>query len=314
MEQTQAAKNTPARIRAPLVLIIDDQEWSTRSIESILAPNGFAVMRAYTARKGLERALFHGPDILVIDLDLPDQDGFALCRDLRQHPRVGAITPILLTTSETASRQDRLEAYRAGAWDLISYPIDAEVLVPKLHAYVEAKFEADRLRDLGLVDEESGLYNVRGLERRAQELSSWAYRQHSALACVVIAPRAAQASPEIPAATLGRVSRQLRDVGRVSDVIGRLGQDGFAVLAPGADAEGAVKLAERFAGALKRALADEGVDATVDLRAGYDAVSDARETPAMAHDLLTNAIIAFRRSRNGRGNGDWIKPFGAKEA
>ena len=42
--------------RPPVVLIVDDQEWSTRSLESVLAPDGYAVMRAYTATAGLERA------------------------------------------------------------------------------------------------------------------------------------------------------------------------------------------------------------------------------------------------------------------
>ena len=61
--------------RPPIVLIVDDQEWTLRSLETFLAPNGFAVMRAFTGAKGFERAVAHTPDIVVIDADLPDMTG-----------------------------------------------------------------------------------------------------------------------------------------------------------------------------------------------------------------------------------------------
>jgi CheY-like chemotaxis protein len=52
---------------APLVLIANDQEWSARSLESILGPNGYAVVRAYTGQQALERARTSQPDIIILD-------------------------------------------------------------------------------------------------------------------------------------------------------------------------------------------------------------------------------------------------------
>src|SRR5207249_5231681 len=57
-------ENAPSR-RPPLVLIVSNQEWSSRSLETILAPNGYAVLRAYTAASAMARARGAQPDIIV---------------------------------------------------------------------------------------------------------------------------------------------------------------------------------------------------------------------------------------------------------
>jgi diguanylate cyclase (GGDEF)-like protein len=293
------------RTHPPVVLIIDDQEWSTRSLESILAPSGFAVMRAYTAKKGLERVRTHATDAVFVDLTLPDDDGLHVCRTLRDDPQVGPGTPVFITTPERPTRSQRLDAFRAGAWDVLGYPIDAEELVLRLDAYVQAKFQMDRLREEGMIDPLTGLYNLRGLERRVEELCSWAYRERQPLACVVFAPRAADSDDEQATAHLvNDVTAAFRKSGRISDVIGRLGRTEIAVLAPSTGAEGATKLAARLAEAIG---ASGPVPGGIDLRAGYDAVPNVREHPSEARDLLTRATMALRKARTN-GNG-WLQRF-----
>lgn len=71
------------------------------------------------------------------------------------------------------------------AWEFVGLPLDAQELLLKLDSYVKAKFEADRNREQGLVDRDTGLYNEKGLLRRATEMGSDAYRHNRALACVV---------------------------------------------------------------------------------------------------------------------------------
>ncbi len=293
------------RSRPPVVLIVDDQEWSTRSLESILAPSGFAVMRAYNAKSGFERALAHLPDAIFVDVTLPDGSGLELCRTLRDEALIGPETPIFTTSPERPTRALRLDSLRAGAWDILGYPIDGEELVLRLDAYVQAKFAADRLREEGLIDPVTGLYNLHGLERRMAELSSWAYRERRPLSCVVFAPVDTADEEEQAVAHLVRqVAGTFRQSGRISDVIGRLGKTEIAILAPSTDRAGAVKLAER----LKQAIAEAGpVPGGIELRAGYDAVADARESAPEARELLVRATIALRKARvNG---GPWMQPF-----
>ena len=291
--------------RPPIVLIIDDQEWSTRSLESILAPSGFAVMRAFTGKQGLERAQIHAPDAVFVDATLPDADGLDVCRQLREAPGIGPETPIIITSPDRPSRTRRLDALRAGAWDVISYPLDAEEMVLRLDAFVQAKFATERSRDHGLIDPLTGLYNLRGLERRADELASWAYREARALACVVFAPLTPVEEDETAVLQeLRKIAETFRSNGRISDVIGRLGKTEIAVLAPSTDAKGAIRLAERLGEAVRAA---GPVPEALDMRAGFDAIENVRERPADAKDLLLHATVALRKSK---ANGEaWIQAF-----
>ena len=63
------------RSAQPVVLIANDQEWSARSIESILSPNGFRVVRAYTGHQALERAFETNPHVIILDAQMPDMHG-----------------------------------------------------------------------------------------------------------------------------------------------------------------------------------------------------------------------------------------------
>jgi diguanylate cyclase (GGDEF)-like protein len=266
-------------------------------------------MRAYTAKQGFDRVRRHTPDALFIDVSLPDGDGLEMCRTLREDPSIGAGTPIIMTSPERPTRIQRLAAFRAGAWDVLGYPIDAEELVLRIDAYVQAKCDADRLSAQGLIDPTTGLYNLRGLERRIEEMSSWAYRQRQALACVVFSPRESDQDDDHAVAKLvHEVAEAFRRGGRVSDVIGRLGNTEIAVIAPSTDADGAIRLAERLAKVIE---SSGPVPGGIDLRAGYDAVEDVREHPVEAKDLLVRATLALRRSK-ANGNG-WIASFNDRD-
>src|SRR2546426_11798830 len=98
--------------RPAVILIATKQEWATRSLESILAPRGYIVLRSYTARRTLERVLRDRPDIIVLDAQLADANGDDLCRALRTRHIVGDGTPILLTLPRPATR--RSEERRVG--------------------------------------------------------------------------------------------------------------------------------------------------------------------------------------------------------
>src|SRR5687768_18605166 len=66
--------------RPPLVLIGIDQEWGARSLDSLLAANGFAVLRAHTGAQTLELAITARPDAVILDWKLADLDGVEVCR------------------------------------------------------------------------------------------------------------------------------------------------------------------------------------------------------------------------------------------
>jgi len=175
------------RAGLPLVLLAGDHPDDTNWLRNLLEPAGYAVLREPSGRYALERARGTEPDVIIVDAELPDMAGVELCRLLRADPRVSSSTPLLLAFREHASREQRTAALRAGAWECIAPPHEADEILLKIGAYVRAKLDADRARAEGLLDPITGLYNRQGLARRARELGSQAFREHGALACVVIA-------------------------------------------------------------------------------------------------------------------------------
>lgn len=291
--------------RPPLVLIANDQEWSARSLESILTPEGYAVLRAFTGRQALERARTAQPDLAVIDCQLPDIDGLEVCRRLREDPRFADTTPIIVTTAGPSGRAQRLEAYRAGAWEFLGQPLDGEALLLKIGTYLRSKVAVDDERNRSLIDEGTGLYSRRGLALRAREIGSEAYRHSHPLACVVFTPvvegDGEEESTVVPDQDEGHrlgqdVGTLFRKAGRVSDAIGRLGPKEFAIIAPATDDRGVLQMVDRLRKAIEsEPVGTNGHTGRVKLKAGYCVVADFREAALEATELLLRATTALRQ-------------------
>ena len=138
---------------SPLVLIANDQEWTARAIESILAAKGYRVLRTFTAQETLKLARVVDPDLVILDQQLPDFSGVEVCSQLRADERFGAALPIIITTAGPSGRQQRLAANEAGAWEFFGQPLDAESLLHKISVYLASYLAVKRLRHGALIDE-----------------------------------------------------------------------------------------------------------------------------------------------------------------
>ena len=290
----------------PLILVANDQEWSARSLESILAPHGYEVLRAFTGAQTLESARTAAPDLIILDAQLPDMHGFDVCRILREEAPVGATTPIVMTTSGPSGRAQRLEAYRSGAWEFLGQPLDGEALLLKLRTFIQAKVESDNMRDRSLLDEATGLYNMKGLTRRAREIGAIAVRRKQPLSAVVLAadPGADELEYVPTADRLGQVFRQR---GRASDAIARLSGTEFAVIAPETGDTQVRQMLDRFDRTAAAEATDEAGNA-VRIRAGYCAVANFADSEVDAIELLLRATTALRDLREGGGK-DRVRAF-----
>src|SRR5207248_1612527 len=84
---------------------------------------------------------------------------------------------VMMITATPATKQQRLAALEAGAWDYLSVLLDPEEVTLKVDALARLKFDMERVLEESAVDPASGLYTPRGLERRARELASDATRR-----------------------------------------------------------------------------------------------------------------------------------------
>jgi diguanylate cyclase (GGDEF)-like protein len=242
------------------------------------------------------------PDAVLLDIRMPDIDGLEVCAVLREKVAPGLLLPLIVFTSGSSARAERLSALRAGAWEFCSQPLDGEVLLHKLRTYVETKRAADRTRDDSLVDQATGLYNLRGLSRRAREIGADSSRRRAPLTCVALLAdtdpplQYGERQEEVTARVVTQLAAVCRRSGRASDAIGRLGRSDFAVIAPDTDAMGAVCLVDRLRTSIEAAPIEvDGVERRMRVRAGYCTVSNFAESSVDAIEMLMRATTALRR-------------------
>jgi PleD family two-component response regulator len=296
-------ETTAQTSRPPLILVVDDQEWSARAFESVLSPHGYSVIRCRSARQTLDHIKTISPDALLIKSDLPDLPGSELCRALRNYAHVGPTTPIFIAVAAPMRRPQRLEAVRAGAWDLINLPLDADEFLLRLGVYIRSKFEADRAHEESLLDLSSGLYSIRGLLRVVRELSLDAYRHQSPIACAVIGPedewtaRTARSAESEPGRAADQLVRLMHRVARGSDPIGRLSPTEFVVIAPHTTTDGVMRMAHRLHEAAEQfAVQDEGVSG-LKIRIGCYAIDNFQDAVIEPAEILVRATSALRRAQ-----------------
>lgn len=302
--------------RPPVVLVADDQEWSVRSIESVLGPRGYAVLRAYTGKQALALARSARPDALLVDYRMPDMGGAEVCATLRADPRFPLTVPLIVMAAGSDSRAHRLDAYRAGAWEVCAEPLDVEVLLHKLDRFLEAKFFADQVRDQALIDPDTGLYNLRGFARRAREIGADVSRRRDRISCLAFAPTpeslvSTDTESDVETSLASYLGGVCRKSTRLSDVVGRVGPAEYAVLAPATDEEGVARLAERIQDTLAtQPLSIDGAERTVGLRMVQTTVGNLAEVPMDAMDLLHRATTALRTPASAMpAVHDWSRPL-----
>lgn len=260
----------PARRSSPIILVANDQEWTGRSLESVLESEGHRVVRAYTGMQAIDKAIAVDPDVIFLDVQLPDISGIEVCRRLRGELALRAAVPIFVTTAGQAGRTERLEALRAGAWEFYGQPLDSELIIAKLRSFLAAKEVADSLRRVAVLDPETGLYNESGLSMRALEVGSDATRFHRPVAVVALRADCHAGDAEMTDRTWQRLVSLVKTGARSSDIVGRQAAAEVVVVAQ-AGTDGARQLIQRIVDGFQAGSTngDRG-----SLRVGYCGVDD----------------------------------------
>lgn len=135
------------RLSQARVLIVDDIAFNLQLINAALAKAGFQKMD--TARDGveaLEKTLSLKPDIVLLDLNMPNLDGFGYCERVRNHPEAPRMPIIVQTIIE--EREAKLRALSSGADDFLNKPLDQEELVLRVCMHLERYFMLQDTSDM----------------------------------------------------------------------------------------------------------------------------------------------------------------------
>lgn len=235
--------------------MVDDSRDNVEIIATRLRFRGYHVEEASRGEEALRRVRQTPPDLILLDVMLPDIDGYEVARRLKSDESIPFI-PIILVTARD-STQDKVAGLDAGADDYLTKPIN----LPELEARVRSMLRIKRLQDeleeqkrelerLSITDELTGLYNYRHIRELVREEFERAKRTHDPVTVAMLDldrfkaindTYGHQAGDEV----LKQMAEILRGTAREIDKIGRYGGEEFIVLLPGTDLDKATVFVER---------------------------------------------------------------------
>jgi len=127
-----------------LILSIDDDQDARNLIELFLTKSGFKVMTAENGKEGLETAKREKPDLILLDIMMPEMDGYAVCSRLQEDVETAYI-PVIFVTAK-GEKQDREKALAAGAVDYLVKPIQKDILIYKVQTHLKTNIQWKELR------------------------------------------------------------------------------------------------------------------------------------------------------------------------
>ena len=288
------------------ILIIDDSPDALAVAKTRLAHEGHQILCAGDGREGLETAVREHPDLVLLDVDMPDIDGFEVCRRLKADVDMCMVPIIFLSGS--GGPEDRVKGLNLGAVDFVSKPFDAFELRARVNAALRTKRMQDLLIEHAKIDPLTGLPNRRALDDRLQQ--EWArILRHGGHLSVIMADIdhfknvndrfGHPAGDEV----LRQVARIIAETCRESDLPTRYGGEEFVIVAPETNAVAAAGFADRMRmNICAQPLAVQGrnLDITVSFGVADNAgLTTPHELVKMADEALYHAKSAGRNCVKG---------------
>jgi len=251
------------------VLVVDDDPATAQLVRDWFRDQNYTILEAPNGKTGLELAVAGRPDLILLDLTMPDVDGITVARQLKSDAATRTIPIILLTACRDVNA--KVEAFSAGADDYITKPFDFEEVDARIQSMLRKReflvtlettvrdlaATNEQLEQLLIVDEKTGLYNFRQFQKRLREEWERSNRYSVPLSLVFLdLDHFKEVNDTLghPAgdAILQEFATLVTGGARANDVAARYGGEEFAVILPHTDQEMATRVAER----IRRAVAD----------------------------------------------------------
>ena len=232
----------------PTVLAIDDSELIHRLLRARLHNERVQLHTAISSREGLEIARSLKPDVILLDLDMPEMDGFKVIERLKEDPTTQDIAVIFVSASNDMA--NRVRGLDLGAVDFIAKPFDVVELKARLRSALRVQHLIKILAQKAQIDGASGLWNRTYFDQRLAAEISEANRYNKPLSLTIIDLDGFKSTNDQFGHLFGdlvieRFSNILNS-GRTSDVACRYGGEEFSVILPQTTATEAREVAERW--------------------------------------------------------------------
>jgi two-component system, cell cycle response regulator len=304
------AQSDPATSRQLRVLIVEDDREIREMVALMVRGMGYAIMTAATGKEALARLREQMADIVLLDLMMPEMDGFEFCRTVQGDQNLRDLHIIITSARDTL--EDKVKGLELGAADYLTKPFSMTELQARIKVgerivrYQKTLQEQQsQLEHLAREDVLTGLANRRRFEERAKEECLRAQRYHHPLSILLADLDHFKSINDTYGHAFGDIV--LKDVGqtllrhcRTSDLCARHGGEEFAILLPETELAEAYKVAERLCAAV-RSLVFKQPSGTVNVTVSFGASSMDHDNPQTLEEILEQADQAlYAAKRNGR--------------
>lgn len=282
------------------VLVIDDELSIHMLVKARLGDEAGEVHTALGGLSGLDAARALLPDVILLDVEMPDLNGFEICRRLKADPITQNIQVIFL--SADSSSEQKSAGLDLGAADYISKPFDPAELRARVRASLRTKSLMDMLATRALLDGLTGLWNRAFLQERLDSELARCRRYGSELSLVMLDidrfknindryghPFGDHVLCEVAACLTGEC--------REEDSVCRYGGEEFAIIALGSPVTGSIALAERLRAAIEKLAFSVG-GTPVQVTASFGVASAGQDTSIGLMERVDRCL--YEAKQNGR--------------
>ena len=150
--------NDPARI-----LVVDDTAHNVKLLADVLVARGYAVSTASSGKEALEKVASDAPDLVLLDVVMPEMSGYEVCKTLRADPATARLPVVMVTALDPS--QERVKGIDAGADDFLTKPINQPELIARVRSLLRVKQLWDELAELNRTLEQRVQAQVTQLEQ-----------------------------------------------------------------------------------------------------------------------------------------------------
>ncbi|MBN1342158.1 MAG: diguanylate cyclase [Phycisphaerae bacterium] len=234
----------------PLVLVVDDDPTNVVLLSHILKKSGYRVGQANSGRACLEYLQGNSPDLIVLDIRMPEMDGFEVCRRLKANEKTASI-PVMFLTAEGRSDENIEAGFGAGAIDFITKPFSRVDVLARIQLVLRQRALQESYKELAHKDPLTGLNNRRRLYERLTEIMSEADRYERVVSLAMIDLDWFKEVNDTHGHDFGDqvligFAQLLETQCRLEDVTCRFGGEEFLVVMPNTSIELAASCAERL--------------------------------------------------------------------
>jgi diguanylate cyclase (GGDEF)-like protein len=297
--------------RESTILIVDDDPINLQILASYLKDD-YAIKIATSGEQCIEIcALEAKPDLILLDVDMPELDGYAVCKHLKQNGNTAEI-PVIFVTALT-SEEDEEKALLLGAVDFLSKPVRAGILKARLSTHLELKLRRDQFEEMAMKDQLTGLFNRHYLIESANHQVARAMRKDCSISLMMVDIDHFKNINDTHGHSVGdavliAVATLLKQESRQEDIVARFGGEEFVIFLDDCGTAVAQKIAERIRNRIEESkpsdlliTASIGIAELHNGKEGFaNLVKRADDAMYLAKEKGRNRVIVDRAFRNNK--------------